>query len=42
MAHCNTVLSQLLKLVDRYEFDSVASVHQKKGHPLARLCQSGK
>ena len=29
MAHCNTVLSQLLKLVGRYEFDSVASVHHR-------------
>ena len=29
MAHCNTVLSQLLKIVGRHEFDKVASAHHQ-------------
>jgi len=27
MAHCNTILSQLLKLVSRHEFESLANRH---------------
>jgi hypothetical protein len=27
MAHCNTILSQLLKIVGRHEFDKIAKVH---------------
>ncbi len=29
MSHCNTVLSQLLKMVGRHEFDKVASAHHE-------------
>jgi hypothetical protein len=29
MAHCNTILSQLLKMVGRHEFDKVASAHHE-------------
>ena len=27
MAHCNTVFSQLLKLIDRHEFETLAKQH---------------
>jgi len=27
MAHCNTILSQILKLVSRYEFEVLANQH---------------
>ncbi|MGR9117614.1 MAG: DUF4372 domain-containing protein, partial [Gammaproteobacteria bacterium] len=29
MAHCNTVLSQLLKIVGRHEFDKIAARHHE-------------
>ena len=29
MAHCNTVLSQLLKMVGRHEFEKIASNHHQ-------------
>ena len=29
MAHCNTVLSQLLKIVGRHEFEKIASAHHQ-------------
>ena len=29
MAHCNTILSQLLKLVPRHEFETLANAHHK-------------
>ena len=29
MAHCNTVLSQMLKIVGRHEFDKIASEHHQ-------------
>ena len=27
MAHCNTILSQILKLIPRHEFESLANAH---------------
>lgn len=36
MAHCNTVLSQMLKIVGRHEFDKIASEHHQ-GQKLRKM-----
>ena len=37
MAHNNTILSQLLKLVSRHEFESLAKIHHE-GRSLVAVC----
>jgi len=43
MAHCNTILSQILKLVPRHEFETLAMSHSvshsvsHSGHTLLRM-----
>ncbi len=36
MAHCNTVLSQILKWVPRHEFESLATRHHMAARSVSR------
>ena len=36
MAHCNTVLSQLLKWVPRHEFETLAKQHHMAARSVSR------
>ena len=37
MAHCNTILSQILKLVPRHEFETLANRHHSNGMDSSSL-----